>query len=241
MKGVIGKEVATVLIILLSSIPLAFSLVPEPPHIFLGAYPESQDIQAGGSATLEVIVIAAGEWKSGDVALALVNPPPGVTATFSPEKMNDVQIEGFTSNVAVKVAADAPQGKATITVRGTGLGYPNSGGSPSNLNASTTIILNIVPSTGKTTTTTTNTNSTKPLTTAGLTATVTSVVTSTVTATTVSTMTVISTERSQPQPSELKLETNRYLTFGIGALVVSSVLFISGVLLLASNRKHHYN
>lgn len=253
MKKVIGKEIVAVFIVLLASIPIAFSLVPDPPHIFLGADPESQNVQAGGSATVKVTVYPQGDWRTGDVALALLNPPSGVTVTFNPVKMTDVQLEGFASNMTVKVAADAPQGKITLAVRGSGTGYPNIGSQTTVLNSTAYVELNIVAATGRTNTTTTTTNSTtktttssvnltttKPSTTAGstLTSTVTSVVTTTLTTTSVSTTTIISTQTSQQPGAELKPETNSYVVFGIGALTVSTILFISGVLLLASNRKH---
>lgn len=254
MKIVLGKEAATVLIVLLMSIPAVFSLAPEPPRIFLGAEPQSQDVEAGGSTTFKVVVYPQGSWKSGDVVLTPVNPPQGVTVTLSPEKMNDVQLDGFTSDVTVKVAAGTPQGKVSLQIQGTGIGYSTQGGKPENLNSSAIIALNIVAaSAGKTTTTTTNTTTTTRTTitttnssaTAGSTATVTSFVTSTLTTTSISTVTIISTERAQSQSTAsagatgLNPATNGYMMFGVGALAVSSVLFVSGVLLLAANRKHH--
>ncbi|OHE55725.1 MAG: hypothetical protein A3K61_02225 [Thaumarchaeota archaeon RBG_16_49_8] len=231
------------------STPAVFSLAPEPPSIFIDADPPSQDVQIGSSTTFKVTVYPLGDWKSGEVALALVNPPPnGVTLTLSPEKMTDVQLEGFTSEVTVKIAADVSQGKITLQIQGTGVAIAKSNGKSEPLESSTSTVLNIVASTGKTNTTTTatatnttTTTITNSSSTAGSTATVTSFVTSTLTTTSTSTVTIISTERTQPQSAGatgLKPETNGYVLFGVGALAVSSVLFVSGVLLLVSNRKH---
>lgn len=250
MKGAFGKEIAAVVIVLLISMPAVFSLAPEPPSIFIDADPPSQDVQIGSSSTFKVTVYPQGDWKSGEVALALINPPPnGVTLTLSPEKMTDVQLEGFTSEVTVKIAADVPQGKITLQIQATGVAIAKSNGKSEPLESSTSTVLNIVASTGKTNTTTTatttNTTTTTTITnsssTAGSTATVTSFITSTLTTTSTSTVTIISTERTQPQSAGatgLKPETNGYMMFGVGALAVSSVLFVSGVLLLVSNRKH---
>ncbi len=246
MKGVTGKEIATILIVLLLSMPAVFSLAPEPPSIFIDADPPSQDVQIGGSTTFTVTVYPQGDWKSGDVSLALVDPPPnGVTVTLSPEKMTDVQLDGFVSEVTVKITAGTPQGEITLQIHGAGTAIAKSTGKSAPLDSSTSTVLNIVASTGKnttiTTTTTTTTTTTNSSSTAGSTATVTSFVTSTVITTSVSTMTVISTERAQSAPTttEPNVGSNSYAMLGIGALAVSSVLFVSGVLLLASNRRHH--
>jgi hypothetical protein len=247
MKAAMGRSaVATVLITtfvvanLLLLAPTVFGLAPEPPKIFLVANPSVQDAPAGGSASFDVIVYPGGDWKSGDVALAVENPPQGVTVTFNPEEMTDVQLEGFTSKATVSVAAGTPEGKVTLEVRGAGTGYSNAGGPPTDLFASTDLTVNIVASTVKTNTTTTSTTTTNTTTTVDSVSTVTSVVTSTVTTTTISTQTIVNTERVEPQPTAIEEGTgvdSGYLMFGIGALAVSSVLFISGVLLLASNRK----
>lgn len=248
----IGKDAVTVTVIglLLVSIPVAFGLASLPPSIFLGSDPLSQNVQPGGSTTFKIAVYPQGDWKIGNVTLALVDPPQGVTATFNPEKMVDMSKDGASSNLTVNVAANAPQGTITLAVRGTGIAYQPVGTQATALNATTYVTLNIAASTSKTTTTNTTTNTTtttvtnvttttttKNSTTTGSTstATVTSFVTTTVTTTSVSTTTVISTQSPQQQ---LQPGTDGYFVFGIGALAVSSVLFILGVLLLAANRKH---
>jgi hypothetical protein len=236
---------ALLLLIASSLIPVSFELALQPPSIFLGADPAAQDIPVGGSAIFEVTVYPQGDWKSGDVTLALVNPPQGITATLNPVKMTDVPLDGFTSNLTVKVSADAALGTITLAVRGIGTGYPSVSQGTTSLNSTALIKLNIVAATGQTTTTTTTTTTTNSSTTTGstLTSTVTSIITTTLTTTRVSTTTIINTQTSQQPPAttELKPATNNYVVFGIGALAVSSVLFISGVLLLVSNRKHQTN
>ncbi len=155
-------------------VPAAFALSDAPPSIFLGVEPPSQNISAGGSATFTVTVYPQGKWVIGQVSLNLTNPPQGVTATFIPERMDGITEDGFASNMTVKAAADAPQGKVTLTVAAKGRETQ----SGVNLNASIEVELNIISPTQKTTT---NTTATRTLTNTTTTTTITTNTTTTTT------------------------------------------------------------
>jgi len=233
----IGKEAVIVTTILLAIVPTAFGLAVTPPSLFFGIDPSSQDVQAGGSATFTVNIYPQGDWKTGTVTLSLVNPPQGVTATFNPEKMENIEIDGTAAKMTVKVGADVPQGTVTLTVEGTGAALPQAGQQGADLESKSDVTLNIVSSaqetTNKTTTTTTGnvTSSTTSSSTATI-ATVTSLVTTTVVTTTTSTFTIISTERTPGAAPIPKIAANGDTTLAIAALGVAALLFIAGLLLL---------
>jgi len=123
----ISKEAVIVTTLLLVIVPTAFGLAVTPPSLFFGIDPSSQDVQAGGSATFTVNIYPQGDWKTGTVTLSLVDPPQGVTAIFDPEKMENIEIDGAAAKMTVKVGADVPQGKVTLTVEGTGTALPQAG------------------------------------------------------------------------------------------------------------------
>ena len=234
----ISKEAVIVTTILLVIVPTAFGLAVTPPSLFFGIDPSSQDVQAEGSATFTVNIYPQGDWKTGTVTLSLVNPPQGVTATFDPEKMENIEIDGAAAKMTVKAAADVPQGKVTLTVEGKGTALPQTGQSV-DLESKSDITLNIVSSTqkttNKTTTTTTaaaNVTSSTTRSSTAATATVTSLVTTTVVTTTTSTFTIISTERTPGAAPIPKIAANGDTTLAIAALGVAAVLFIAGLLLL---------
>ncbi|MCL4435973.1 MAG: hypothetical protein M1503_02155 [Thaumarchaeota archaeon] len=229
----IGKEAVIVTAILLVIVPTAFGLAVTPPSLFFGIDPASQDVQSGGSATFIVNIYPQGDWKTGTVTLALVNPPQGISATFAPEKMENIEIDGTTAKMTVQVAADVPQGKVTLTVEGTGTALPQSGPQSADLESKSDITLNIISSAQKTTTTTTaNKTSTTTNSSTAATATITSVVTTTVVATTTLTSTIISTERTPGAAPIPNIAASSDTTLAIGALGVAAVLFIAGLLLL---------
>lgn len=234
----IGKEAVIVTTILLAIVPTAFGLAVTPPSLFFGIDPSSQDVQAGGSATFTVSIYPQGDWKTGTVTLSLVNPPQGVTATFNPEKMENIEIDGTAAKMTVKVGADVPQGKVTLTVEGTGTALPQAGQQGADLESKSDVTLNIVSSaqetTNKTTTTTVaaNVTSSTTISSTATTSTVTSLVTTTVVTTTTSTFTVISTERTPGAAPIPKIAANGDATLAIAALGVAALLFIAGLLLL---------
>lgn len=241
----IGKEAVIVTTILLVIVPTAFGLAVTPPSLFFGIDPSSQDVQAGGSATFTVNIYPQGDWKTGTVTLSLVDPPQGVTAIFDPAKMENIEIDGAAAKMIVKVGADVPQGKVTLTVEGTGTALPQAGQQGADLESKSDVTLNIVSSTQKTTNTTTTTTANKTTTTTtgnvtssttrsstAATATVTSLVTTTVVTTTTSTFTIISTERTPGAAPIPKIAANGDTTLAIAALGVAALLFIAGLLLL---------
>lgn len=187
-------QVAVLLSLLVTTLLLpeeAFAIGgPGPPDIFIDIEPKSQDLQAGGSATFKVMVYPQSYWDIGNVTLSLSNPPQGVTATFNPEKMTITDFDAFSSTLTVKAAADAPQGRVTLTVRGKGVEYsrtePNSPSNRVNLDSQADVILNIAASYPKTTVTTTTTT--------------TKVVTTTVTTTTTVTVTSSTTMKGEEKP-----------------------------------------
>lgn len=242
--------------LLTAAVPASFGLVNSPPSLFIGAQPTSQTVQAGGgSANFTVDVYPQGDWKTGTISFSLVDPPKGVTATFNPAKLVDVDLGGGSTIMTVSTTADV-QGTLKLTIKSEGKATPNAGGVDMPVDASTDVTLtvggNTQPTNTTTTTTTTKSNtttttatnsSTTTTTSANSVSTVTSLITSTLTTTTTSTVTVISTERANQTQSAGATGLNpaansSYIVFGIGALTISSILFISGVLLLASNRKH---
>ena len=235
----ISKEAVIVTTLLLVIVPTAFGLAVTPPSLFFGIDPSSQDVQAGGSATFTVNIYPQGDWKTGTVTLSLVDPPQGVTAIFDPEKMENIEIDGAAAKMTVKVGADVPQGKVTLTVEGTGTALPQAGQQGADLESKSDVTLNIVSSTqkttNKTTTTTTaaaNVTSSTTSSSTAATATVTSLVTTTVVTTTTSTFTIISTERTPGAAPIPKIAANGDTTLAIAALGVAAVLFIAGLLLL---------
>ncbi len=257
----ISKHVSVVISAIMSTallavaIPASFGLVNSPPSLFIGAQPTSQTVPAGGgSANFTVDVYPQGDWKTGTISFALVDPPKGVTATFNPAKLVDIDLGGGSTIMTVSTTADV-QGTLNLTIKSEGKATPNAGGVDMPVDASTDVTLTVggnTQPTNTTTTTTTKTNTTTTTTTLATNSsttvssvsTVTSLITSTLTTTSTSTVTIISTERinqttqqSTGAASGMNPLTNSYVMFGIGALAVSSVLFVSGVMLLAANRK----
>ncbi len=237
----IGKEAIIITAVILVIVPAAFGLAVTPPSLFFGIDPSSQDIQAGGSATFTVNIYPQGDWKTGTVTLALVNPPQGVTATFDPAKMENIELNGASAKMTVNIAAAVPQGTITLTVEGTGSALPQTGPSV-DVESKSDVTLNIVSSAQKTTNTSTTTtktvtianvtSSTTSSSSAAATATITSLVTTTVVTTTTSTFTIISTERTPGAAPIPSIAASGDTTLAIGALGVSAVLFIAGLLLL---------
>ncbi len=105
------------------------------PAIFLELRPSSQEVQAGSSAAFNATVIPLGNWGTGNVTLAVVNPPKGVTAMFSPEKRVNITAKAFASVLTVNISPDAPVGKTTLTIRGTGYANWNGTKEPAPLDA----------------------------------------------------------------------------------------------------------
>ncbi len=114
----LGKSghAAAIIILVVVIVLFAALAVPEAafaqafPAILLEVKPQSQTIQAGGSATYNVTLYPQGSWYTWNVTLSLLNPPKGVTATFSPKNPGMDRNNSYTSVMTVYVAADAPQG-----------------------------------------------------------------------------------------------------------------------------------
>lgn len=83
------------------------------PNFTLSSTTTPVAIVAGNSGTATVTIARTN--FTGDVALALVTPPTGITAAFAPATTN-----GTTSQVTITVAAGTSAGAHTLTVQGTG-------------------------------------------------------------------------------------------------------------------------
>ncbi len=143
----------------------AFAIVPTAPFIFVEVEPISQDVQAGGSAIFNVSVIPEAAFNTANITLSLVDPPQGVTAVFNPDNRVFTKEGVFNSSMTVKVAADAPQGKQIIKVRGAGSAFAASDPTtPQRIDSTNYVTINITASSTKTTTTTTTTTSTTTVT-----------------------------------------------------------------------------
>lgn len=144
---IISLLLATAVLIIVPEAAFAIG-GPAPASIFIWAEPESQVVHAGGSAIFKVTVYTQSSWKTGNVSLNLLNPPPQwITATFSHGEVTNVTPDGFTSNLEVKVAPDAPQKNVTLTIHGTGttFGFYQKNGAPIpiKLDAQTDVALKI--------------------------------------------------------------------------------------------------
>lgn len=165
---------ALLLLLLLSTV----LVIPESafaqffPAIFLEVKPQSQTVQAGSSATLNLTLYPQGPWYTWNVTFSLLNPPQGVTATFNP-KNTSAGGNDFTSVMTVNVASDVLQGNRTLAIHWNGtvsrsLG-PNTTPYRFDLNSTTNATLNITAPEARTTTantitTTTTTTSTSTIT-----------------------------------------------------------------------------
>jgi hypothetical protein len=199
MKSALAASTLLVFI----AVPAVFALVESPPSIFLGVDPPSQNIPVGESATFTVNAYPQGKWATGHVSFNVTNLPKGVTATFNPERIDDIaKSDVAVSNMTVKVDTDAPQGKITLTVSATGKEDQEG----INLNATFDVTLNIVSSTQKTTSNTTSTVKTSTNTTtttlsnnsSSIVASKTVLITTTLTTTRESTVTVLDISKSSP-------------------------------------------
>ncbi len=216
--------------IVLSEVALAIS-GPGPPSIFIASEPTSQAVQAGDTVIFKVSVYPQSDWKTGNVTLSLLNPPPQwITATFSPGTVTNVSYDGFTSNLEVKVAPDAPQQtNVKLTILGTGVANPHypPNGPPIvvKLDAETDVTLNIIAPSAKTTVTTTViTTTTTTLTMETIqtqTVTATQIGTSTNTLATTLTTTIITTiaEQASNTPNSAWA-----LSAGVATIVLAAVL-----------------
>ncbi|HEU5217174.1 MAG TPA: hypothetical protein VFU23_00845, partial [Gemmatimonadales bacterium] len=89
-----------------------------PPDFTLAANPDTVSIIPGGLWTVQVDV-AAVDFQGEKVHLELLNPPPGVSARFTPDS-----VSGGHSTLILSVAPSAPAGSYGLTVQGSGTGLP---------------------------------------------------------------------------------------------------------------------
>lgn len=88
--------------------------VPAPQSGFtISASPATVNIAAGGNANSTVTIVRTN--LTSDVALSLVNPPAGITGTFTPATLSGATL---TSTLAITVAGNVQAGTYPLTVRG---------------------------------------------------------------------------------------------------------------------------
>lgn len=90
-----------------------------PPNFSLGVSPTSVTIPAGSSGAATVNITRTGGFAP-SVALALTNPPGGITGTFNP-----TSAPAALSTLTVSVAGTVAPGTYALTITGTAAGVPN--------------------------------------------------------------------------------------------------------------------
>ncbi len=90
--------------------------VADPPDFVLSVSPTALSIDRGSSASVALQLTRSGGF-AGDVALALVSPPAGITATFAP-----ASVSGNTATLTLSVGNGVAGGSYALVVQGTGTG-----------------------------------------------------------------------------------------------------------------------